>query len=151
MNIEDILKNDDAVVEVKEKPVVSTVILVIAAVLAYLSVTYAHNENVGFAMMFFSIVVALMGLKGVIWPRKYFKCKTTDEKIVKKEFYYDIAEMDAVKKCVGVSNPLHSIQMLESMPQHGATSLRVVVYSTKSGNYHKVQMQKYVPYEYIPL
>lgn len=151
MNIEDIIKSDDAVVEVKEKPIASTVILVAAAVLAYLSITYTQNENVGFAMMFFSIVVALMGLKGVVWPRRYFKHKPTNETITKKEYYYDMTDLEAVKKCVNVSNPLHSMDMLESLPQNGATSLRVIVYTTKSGNYHKVQMQKYIPYEYIPL
>lgn len=151
MNIEDIVRNDETVVEVKEKPVTSTVILVAAAVLAYMSVSYANNENVGFAMTFFSIVIAIMGLKGVIWPRKYFKHKITNEKIAKKEYYYDMTDLEAVRKCVNVSNPLHSMSMLESLPQHGATSLRVIVYATKSGNYHKVQIQKYVPYEYIPL
>lgn len=151
MIIEDIIKSDDMVIVEKEKPIASTVILLAAAVLAYFSVTSAQNENVGFVMMLFSIIVALMGLKGVIWPRKYFKCKTSGEKIVKREYYYDIADVEAVKKCASVTNPLHSIQMLESMPQTGATSLRVVAYSTKSGNYHKVQIQKYIPYEYIPL
>ena len=151
MNIEELINKDELVVEIKEKPVVSTFILVAAVVLAYLSVTFPENGNVGFAMMLVSVAVALMGLKGMIWPKKYYQYKPTKEKIARKEYYYDAEQLVAVKKCVSVDNPLHCMEMMESLPQNGSTSIRVIIYATKSGSYMKSQIQKYVPYEYIPL
>ena len=151
MNIEDLIKQDGLVSEIKEKPFVSTFILVAAVALAYLSVTFPENENVGFAMMLLSVGIAIMGLKGVIWPKKHFEYKPTREKIAREEYYFDSQQVVAVQKCIAVDNPVHRMEMLESLPQNGGTGLRVIVYTTKSGSYMKSQMQKYIPYEYIPM
>ena len=151
MNIEDIMDNDQLVAEVKEKPIVYTFILIAAVVMGYMSMSFPENENVGFAMTILSVVVALMGLKGVVWPRRHYQYKPTKERIIRKEYYFDSRQMDAVKRCVAISNPLHCIQMMESLPQSGGTGLRVIIYATKSGSYHKAQIQKYIPYEYVPL
>lgn len=151
MNIEEIMGNDQLVAEVKEKPVVYTFILVAAAVMGYLAFSFPDNENMSFAMTSLSVVVALMGLKGVIWPRKHYQYKPTKELIVRKEYYFHTNQMEAVKKCIEAGNPLCCIEMMEALPQDGSTSLRVIVYATKSGSYHKVQMQKYVPYGYVPM
>lgn len=150
MRIEEIIKTDELVTEAKEKPVVYTIILIAAVVLAYFSVKVPSNGGVGFAITFVSIIVAAMGLKGVIWPKKYYVYKPTKEKLVRKEYYFDMNQIEAVKKCVAVDNPKHSMDMIESLPRDGATSLRVIVYATKSGSYLKSQIQKYIPYEYVP-
>lgn len=151
MLIEDIIKTDTLVSEIKEKPLVSTFILIAAVGLGYLAVTFPENENLGFAMMFLSIVVALMGLKGVVWPKKHLEFKPTKERISRKEYYFDTTQVDAVHRCIAVDNPVHRLEMLESLPQNGGTGLRVIVYATKSGSYVKSQIQKYIPYEYIPM
>lgn len=150
MRIEEMIRTDELVTEVKEKPFVYTFILVAAVVLAYFSITMPENGNIGFAMTFVSIIVAVMGLKGVIWPKKYYVFKPTKEKLVRKEYYFDMNQIEAVKKCVAVENPKHCMDMIESLPREGATSLRVIVYATKSGSYLKSQIQKYIPYEYVP-
>ena len=143
--------NDQLVAQVKEKPLVYTFILVAAVVMAYMAFSFPNNENIGFAMTTLSVVVALMGLKGIIWPRRYYQYKPTKEVIVRKEYYFSSLQQDAVKKCLAVENPVRCIEMMESLPQDGGTGLRVIVYATKSGSYHKVQMQKYIPYEYVPM
>ena len=151
MNIEEIMDNDQLVAEVKEKPVVYTFILVAAVVMAYMAFNFPDNENMGFAMTTLSVVVALMGLKGIVWPRKFYQYKPTKEIIVRKEYYFSSMQQDAVKKCVAMEDPVCCIKMMEALPQDGGTGLRVIVYATKSGSYHKVQMQKYIPYEYVPM
>ncbi len=151
MHIEDIVRQDEMVVEVKQKPIVSTVILIAATALACLSFNLQQNENMSFAMMFCSITIALFGLKGIIWPKKYYLHKPSNELIQRKEFYYDTQDLSSVQKCLDTVNPEHAVKMLESLPQNGATGLRVIVFATKSGSYHKCQIQKYIPYEYIPL
>lgn len=150
MLIEDIIRTSELVYEKKENPFIYTFILVAAVVLAYLSFTMSDNGNVAFAMTFVSIIVAVMGLKGVIWPKKHFMYKPTNEKLVRKEYYFDINRIAEVKKCMDVENPRHCIAMMDSLVQDGATSLRVIMYSTKSGSFIQSQIQKYVPYEYIP-
>lgn len=151
MLIEDIIKTDTLVSEIKEKPLVSTFILISSVVLGYLSVTFPENENLGFGMMVLSVVVALMGLKGVVWPKKHLEFKPTKERISRKEYYFDTNQVAAVQKCIAVDNPIHRMEMLDSLPQNGGTGLRVIVYATKSGSYMKSQLQKYIPYEYIPM
>lgn len=150
MRIEDLIRTDELVAEEKEKPLIYTFILVAAVVLAYFSVTVPSNGGVGFAMTFVSIIVAALGLKGVIWPKKYYVYKPTKERVEKKEYYFDMNQIEAVRKCVAVENPKHCMDMIESLPRDGATSLRVIVYATKSGSYLKSQIQKYIPYEYVP-
>lgn len=151
MNIEDIIKSDELVVEVKEKPLVHTFILVAAAVLAYTSTLFPESENLGFAMTVVAVIVSLMGLKGIIWPRRYYRYKPTKEKIVRKEYYFDINQAPDVKRCIGADNAMLCIEMMEALPQTGKTSLRVIIYATNSGSYLRSQMQKYVPYEYVPM
>ena len=152
MHIEDMITNDPLVQQVKEKSVFSTFILVAAAVLAYLSESMPQNESfVGSAMTTVSVVVALMGLKGVIWPKKHLVYKPTKEKIIRREYYFDVADLESVKKCVCMEDPVCCMDKMASLPQTGGTGLRVIIYSTHNGNYFKVQMQRYVPYEYVPI
>ena len=82
MHIEEIIKSDSLVSEIKEKPLVSTFILVAAVALGYLSVTFPENENLGFGMMVLSVIIALMGLKGVVWPKKHLEFKPTKENTI---------------------------------------------------------------------
>ena len=151
MNIEDIIKSDELVVEVKEKPLVHTFILVAAAVLAYVATLFPESENMGFAMTVVAVIVSLMGLKGILWPKRYYRYKPTKEKIVRKEYYFDINQSSEVKRCIGAGNAMLCIEMMEALPQTGKTSLRVIIYATNSGSYLRSQMQKYVPYEYVPM
>lgn len=151
MIIEDIIKTDTLVAEIKEKPLASTFILVASVVLGYLSITFPQNANVRFVMMLLSVAVAFWGLKGVVWPKKHFLYKPTKERITKKEYYFDTNQVAAVQKCIAVDNPVHRLSMLDSLPQNGGTGLRVIVFATKSGSYMKAQLQKYIPYEYIPM
>lgn len=151
MDIEDLVKSDESVETIKEKPIASTFIFIAAAVCAYLSMSFPKNENTAFAMMFFSILVSLWGLKGLIWPKKHFQYKETKEKIVRKEFYYDSVYLESVKRCLAGKTPLQCLQKLRTLPQNGAMTLRVIIYITPSGNYMKYQIQKYIPYEYVPV
>ena len=151
MNIEDVIKSDELVAEVKEKPVVHTFILVAAAIMAYIATTFPESGNLGFAMTVVAVIVSLMGLKGIVWPKRYYKYKPTKEKIVRKEYYFDISQAPEVKKCIGAGNAMLCMEMMEALPQTGKTSLRVIIYATASGSYLRSQMQKYVPYEYVPM
>lgn len=152
MHIEDMITNDPLVQQVKEKPVFCTFILVAAAVLAYLSKSLPQNGSfVGPVMTTVSVIVAIMGLKGVIWPKKHLVYKPTKEKIARREYYFDVADLESVKKCVCMPDPVCCMDKIASLPQSGGTGLRVIIYSTQSGTYFKVQMQRYIPYEYVPI
>ena len=151
MNIEDIIKRDESVVTIKEKPFASTFIFIGASVCAYLSMSFPTDENTSFAMIFFSTVISLWGLKGLIWPKKHFQHKESKERIVRKEFYFDAVYMESVKKCLSGKTPLECLQRLRTLPQNGAMTLRVIIYTTHSGNYMKYQIQRYIPYEYVPV
>lgn len=151
MNLEDIIKKDEDIATVKEKPYASIFILVAAAICAQLSTTLPKNENMGFAMTFFATAIAIWGLKGILWPKKHFLHKESKEKLVRKEFYFDSAYMDKVKKCLDSPSPIQCLQKLRTLPQNGTMTIRVIIYVTPSGNYMKHQIQRYIPYEYVPL
>ena len=151
MNLEEIIRHDARIATIKEKPYVSILILLASAVCAQLSTTIPKNENFGFTMMFFSIGIAIWGLKGIFWPKKHYVLKETKEMLVRKEFFFDYADIEQVKRCLAVQHPLHCLEQLHSMPQTGALTLRVIIYTTRSGSYMKYQIQRYIPYEYVPL
>lgn len=151
MDLEEIIRHDPRIATIKEKPYVSIFILVASAVCAHLSTTIPQNENLGFSMMLFSTAIAIWGLKGIIWPRKHFILKETGEQLIRKEFFFDYANVEQVKKCLNVQHPLSCLERLHAMPQTGALTLRVIIYTTHSGSYMQHQIQKYIPYEYVPL
>ena len=151
MSLEDLIKSDENVQTVKEKPFASIFIFIAGAVCAYLSIKFTKTENMGFAMMLFAVVVSAWGLKGILWPQKHFLYKETKEKLIRKEFYFDAVYMESVKRCLSGETPLQCLKKLKSLPQNGAMTIRVIIYTTPSGNYMKHQIQKYVPYEYVPL
>ena len=151
MNLEEIIRHDAKIATIKEKPYVSIFILVAAAVCAQLSTTLPRNENFGFTMMLFATGIGIWGLKGIFWPKKHFILKETKEPLLHKEFFFDFADIEQVKKCLSVNHPLHCLEQLHALPQTGALTLRVIIYTTRSGSYMKYQIQRYIPYEYIPL
>lgn len=150
-SIEDLIKQDNLIEEIKEKPIVHTFILVAAVVLGYFATTFHESENLGFAMTMLSVIVSLMGLKGIIWPKKHFVYKLTKEKLIRKEYYFDADQIESVKKCLSSSECKNCLDKLAQLPQNGATSIRVIIYTTRCNSYIKSQVQKYIPYEYVPL
>ena len=151
MNLEEIIRNDERIATIKEKPYVSIFILVASAVCAQLSTTVPKNENLGFAMTLFATAIAMWGLKGILWQKKHYLYKATKEPLVRKEFYFDSAYMDKVKQCLNGHTPVQCLQKLKTLPQNGAMTIRVIIYVTPSGSYMKHQIQRYIPYEYVPL
>ena len=151
MNLEEIIRHDPKIATVKEKPYASIFILAASAICAHLSTSIPQNENFGFSMMLFSSAIAIWGLKGIIWPRKHFILKESGEQLIRKEFFFDYANIGQVKKCLDVQHPLCCLERLHTMPQTGALTLRGIIYTTKSGSYMKHQIQRYIPYEYVPL
>ena len=151
MNLEDTIRRDVNIATIKEKPYASIFILLASAICAQLSTTLPKNENMGFAMALFATAIAIWGLKGILWPKKHFLHKESKEQLVRKEFYFDYVYIDKVKKCLESSSPVQCLQKLRTLPQNGAMTIRVIIYVTPSGNYMKHQIQRYIPYEYVPL
>jgi hypothetical protein len=151
MNLEEIIRHDPQIATVKEKPYASIFILVASAICAQLSTTLHKNENMGFAMTLFATAIAMWGLKGILWPKKHFLHKASKEILIRKEFYFDSAYMDKVKQCLSSHTPVQCLQKLKTLPQNGAMTIRVIIYVTPSGSYMKHQIQRYIPYEYVPL
>lgn len=151
MLIENIIMSDSNVAQTKNSPVVNIVVLLLAAVVGYLSTLFQGSENVSFAIVFIAIVTALIALKGIFAPKQYYQYTPTKEKIEKREYYFDLQDLGSVKGCIKDTDSKNLVSKLDSLPKDKGTSLRVVLYSTKSGSYTKYQMQKYIPYEYVPV
>lgn len=147
LNIEEKLNSSTVVVRKKESPVVYIALLVVAVALGAYSLMAGSTENVSFALLFLSAVLALIGLKGVVIPRKLLKYAPTGESLNKQEFYYDNGERKEVEDCLRTKG----FQMLKMLPQGKGTGLRVILYATSSGSYAVAQLQQYVPYEYKPV
>lgn len=151
MLIENIVESDVQVAQVKKSPVVNVLVLVASAVAGYGLILLSDNENVSFAVMFIALIVAVVAMKGIFSPTQFYQYIPTKERIEKKEYYFDLQDMASVKSCLGQGDGKKMVEKLEKMPKDKGTSLRVILYATKSGSYMKYQMQKYIPYEYVPV
>lgn len=146
-NIDDKLKNSGVIITKKENPIVYVFILVASVVLGIFSTFIDNLQNLSLGLMFVAAVLAIIGLKGVVIPKRVLKYVPTNEKIVKKEYYYDNQERKEIEDCLKAKG----FEMLKMLPQGKGSSLRVVLYTTASGSYSIAQLQHYVPYEYRPV
>ncbi len=147
LNIEDKLNNNKIIVRKKENPIIYVFILIVSVVLGIYSLGMHDNQNLGFTVLFLSVVFAVIGLKGLVIPRKIMKYSPTGEKLIKQEYYYDSGERKEVDDCLKNKG----FQMLKVLPQGKGTGLRVILYTTSSGSFSVAQLQQYVPYEYKPV
>lgn len=147
LNIEEKLNSSEVVIRKKESPVVYVALLVVAVALGAYSLMQGSPDNLNFALLFSSVIIALVGLKGVVIPRKLLKYAPTGESLNKQEYYYDSGERKEVEDCLRTKG----FQMLKMLPQGKGTGLRVILYATSSGSYAVAQLQQYVPYEYKPV
>lgn len=149
MIIEKIIAQDNQVVLSKEPPYIYALLLVGSVVAGYFSLQIGENDNLSFGLLFFSAILAIVALKGFIFPKKFYVYKPTNEKIIKKEFYFDRQELKEVEKCLNSTTIKDGIKLLELLPKKG-NNIRVICYVTKDYSYYKTQIQQYIPYEYVP-
>lgn len=147
LNIEDKLKSIEVIITKRKNPIVPVMILLLSVACGVYSMAAHNGENMGFGLLFIAIILAIIGLKGLVLPKKILKYMPTNEIITKKEFYYATGERKEVEDCLKAKG----FEMLKCLPQGASSSLRVVLYTTGSGSYSIAQLQQYVPHEYIPV
>lgn len=147
VNIDDKLSNSKDIIAKRENPIVYVFILLASVATGIYSLMSQDGDNIAFGILFTAIVLALIGLKGVLLPRKVLKYAPTNERIVKQEYYYDGSERKEVEDCLKAKG----FETLKLLPQGKGTTLRVILYTTISGSYTIGQLQNYVPYEYRPV
>lgn len=146
LNIEDAVLSNKQVLKKKESPIIYALILALSIGVGIYSTKMDNNENLGFALLFLSIVLAIIALKGLLIPRKILIYTPTGEKIQKNEFYYDTNEKKEVYDCVRNKG----FEMLNQLPKGKSNGIRVVYFKTHSNSFSLVQVHEYVPYEYVP-
>ncbi|MEF9985888.1 MAG: hypothetical protein RSC28_01645 [Bacteroidales bacterium] len=147
LNIDDRITSIEAIINKRENPIVYVFILLLAVASGIYSYTVDGNENIGLGLILAAVMLAVIGLKGLVLPKRILKYVPTGEKVIKKEYYYDSAERKEVEDCLKSKG----FEMLKCLPQGKGTSLRVILYTTISGSYSFAQLQQYVPYEYKPV
>lgn len=146
-NIDNVLSENHAIAVKTKNRLASIVILVGGCVVGYFSMTMPGNENLGFGLLFIGIILGIIGLAGVIKPRKYLCYTPTGEVLKEHLYYFDAAD----KKAVDTALKSGELNLLKLMTTKDSTNMRAIVYTTPSSSYSISQIQTYVPYEYVPV
>lgn len=146
-NIDNILSDNTDITVKKKNRIVSIIILVASVVFGYFSMQMPDNENLGFALLFVGIVLAVIGLVGTLKPKKYLCYIPTGEVLKEHLYYFDAGD----KKAVDIAIKAGELNLLKLMTTKESTNMRAIVYTTPSMSYVVSQMQTYVPYEYVPV
>lgn len=146
-NVDNRILTEEGVKKAKQNPLVYIIILLAGIVLGFAAIKMLDGGSLAYGIVFVCAILAIIGLKGIIIPKKILKYAKTGEIIKKSELFYNIDEKKDVCDCVNDGR----IDDLLAIKQGETGRIKVVFYSTSNHNYSLMQIFEYIPYEYVPI
>ncbi len=146
-NVDAKILADGNVKQGRQNPVVYVIILLAGIVFGFLSIKMLGNGSLAYGIVFVCAILAIIGLKGIIIPKKILKYAKTGEVLKKKELFFNIDQKGNVCDCVKNGN----VDELLAIQQGDTGRIKVVLYSTPNHNYSVMQIFEYIPYEYVSI
>ena len=146
-NVDSRILTDEGVKQAKQSPLVYIIILLAGLVFGFLSIKMLNGGSLAYGIVFVCAVLVIIGLKGILIPKKILKYAKTGEAIKKRDLFYNIEQKSNVSDCVKNGN----IDELLAIPQGETGRIKVVFYSTPNNSYSLMQIYEYIPYEYVPI
>lgn len=98
------------------------------------------------ALLFCGFAAAVVGLIGVVRPRRRLVWLPTGERVFRHSINLDPANRARIEQLIDKGD----IDTLQTMRVDRSTSLMLTIYSTRSRSFGELQLFEYVPHQYVP-
>lgn len=145
-NIESSIEENSNISKKNRTSALSYLYAVIGACAIAATFAITMNSSASFAIIFLGIIFLIIGLAGIFRPKKFLCYTPTNEEVKEHIYYFDAKDKKAVYAAVE-SGDLNLVKLIRS----GSTNMRAIVYATPSKEFIVMQMQTYIPHEYVPV
>ncbi|MEG1585773.1 MAG: hypothetical protein RR346_02740 [Bacteroidales bacterium] len=149
ISIDDLIRNDEMIVQKRKNPYafITLFLVGVAALIAAYSPSLVDQMNLvtGLWVIGFSLIV--MGVVGLVVPRKAFYYKPTGEQLKREVMYFNVKDRNRVLDAIASGNT----DKFPSQVENSRTALMLVVYSNADKNCMIAQPLEYVPFQYVAI
>lgn len=136
--IDDVIVDNDVVVKKRKIPFVFFVLLIIG-------ITVMLIPGLAFGLDMCGFLVALTGVIGLLIPQKKCVYVPTGEQLKKHEYWLD--PNDKAQACANMEKG--EVDKVIARAKDSNSSLKLIVYTTKTKSCTMAQIQSFVPYQFV--
>lgn len=153
--IDHVVNSNKEINKARAVPYIYIAMIVVAICSGYASSQPSITDNMKFTFSFLAFALAAVGILGVVIPKRVMHYLPSKEKVIRKQFYLPSAKREEVIRSLqdhsrSVVKEVEDISATNSAQSTGASTIKVILYYTKSGSFISGQVFDYVPYEFVP-
>src|SRR5574344_759710 len=149
------IEDNKEIKKIRAVPYIYIFMVVLSIISGFLSSQFPHSENLRFTFSFITFGFGSVGILGIVIPRRILNYIPSKEKILRKQYFIPSVRRDEVM--VGFNTHSASVvKLLEELSSTnvnnsaGSSTIKVILYYTKTGSFISGQVYDYVPYEFVP-
>ena len=136
--IDDVIVDNDVVVKKRKIPFIFIIVLIIGIAVMLI-------PGLGFGLDLCAFLAALTGLIGLLIPQKKCVYVPTGERLKKYEYWLD--PNDKAQACANMEKG--EVDKVIVRAKDSNSSLKLIVYTTKTKSCTMAQIQSFVPYQFV--
>lgn len=149
------IEDNKEIKKIRAVPYIYIFMVVLSIISGFLSSQFPHSENLRFTFSFITFGFGAVGIFGIVIPRRILNYIPSHEKIARKQYYIPSAKREEVMKSLN-THSASVVKLLEELSSTnvnnsaGSSTIKVILYYTKTGSFISGQVYDYVPYEFVP-